>query len=281
MDEQHIVIDGQIPGIPGAVAREVPSLPQHLAGGRVIGPYTEATPGVLLFGVPGIGRFLISDGTTIEVCVESGADRAAVRRVLLGSAVGTLIHQRNELALVATAMVTPSGAGVAICGASATGKSTLAATLSRRGWLLLGDGITRVTTNSSGGVAWPGDARLQLWRDACGALGFDVDELEAVRAKLDKYFVPVPRIALPTPLEFTVRLQVCPACRVVEAPPEQRHEIFFQSTYRPRQLSALGQRDAHARAVVQLSRTCRVMVLEGARECSVPALADALSAVVS
>jgi len=281
MDSLRIVIEGPLPGIPGAVVHEVPFLPDHLAGGRVIGPYTEVQPGALQFGVPGIGRFLVHDGTTIKVWVAPGADRSVVRGILLGSALATLIHQRGELALLATAMVAPSGAGVAICGSSAIGKSTLAAALSRRGWLLLGDGITRVTTSSSGGIAWASGARLQLWRDACEALNLDVGELEAVRANLEKYFVPVPATPVPTPLNFAVRLQVAAACRVIELLPADRPELFVQSTFRPRQLDALGLRGAHARAVGQVCRSCRAMILEGARDRSVPELADALSRAVS
>jgi hypothetical protein len=280
METLNIAIDGQLPGIPGAVAREVPSLPEHLAGGNVIGPCTEAIPGTLLFGIPGVGRFLIRDGSVIDAWIAPGADRAAARQILLGSALGTLIHQRGELALSAIAMIAPSGAGVAICGSSAVGKSTLAAAMSRRGWLLLGDGIARVTVNNPGGIVWPGEARLQLWRDACETLELDIGELEPVRERLEKYFVPVPSIAVPTPLEYAVRLQVGAACKIVELAPAQRPELFFQSTFRPRQIGPLGQRDAHARTVAQVSRTCRAMVLEGARERPVPELADALCSAV-
>jgi hypothetical protein len=277
MDTSRRIIEGPLPGIPGALVHEVPFLPEHLPGGRVIGPYTEALPGALQFEVPGIGRFLIHDGTTIEVWVAPGADQSAVRGILLGSAVGTLIHQRGELALLATAMVAPSGAGVAICGSSAIGKSTLAAALSRRGWFLLADGITRVTTSSSGGIAWASGAKLQLWRDACEALNLDVGELEPVRANLEKYFVPVPATPVPTPLDFAVRLQVATDCRVIELSPADRPELFVQSTFRPRQLDALGLRSAHARAVGQVCRNCRAMILEGARDRSAAELADVLS----
>jgi hypothetical protein len=120
-----------------------------------------------------------------------------------------------------------------------------------------------------------------LWRDACEGMGLNVDELEPVREGLEKYFVPVSSLAVPTPLEFVVRLQAAAKCEVAELSPAQRSELFFRSTYRPRQLGALGQRDAIARTVIQISRTCRAMVLNGARECSVPQLADALTRVVT
>jgi hypothetical protein len=192
-----------------------------------------------------------------------------------------MIHQRGELALLATTMIAPSGAGVAICGSSAVGKSTLAAALSRRGWLLLADGIARVTPNGSGGIVWPSGARLQLWRDACEALDIDVGGLEAVRQDLERYFLLVPATSAPTPLEFAVRLQAGAVSTMAELSPSQRPELFFQSTFKPRQLGPLGQRESHARAVAQVSRTCRAMVLNGARQSPISELAEALCKAVA
>jgi hypothetical protein len=256
-------------------------MPDHLAGGRVIGPYTEAMPGALQFGIPRVGRFLVRDGATIDVWIAPEADRSAVRQILLDGALGTLIHQRGELALPAVTLISPSGAGVALCGSSAIGKSTLAATLGRRGWLLLADGVVRISANSSGGVVWPGDPRLRLWRDACEALSLNIDDLEPVRQNSQKYFVSVPASGVPTPLEYAVRLQASKSCSVVELTLGQRPELFFVSTFRPRQLAVLGQGDTHARLVDQVSRSCRAMVLEGARDCPVQELADVLSRVVT
>ena len=281
MNKPDVILEEPLPGVPGAFVREVPSLPEHLAGGRTIGPYTEVAPGALLFGVPGLGRFLIRDGTMIDIWIVPGADRSAVKYILLGSALGTLVHQRGELALQAVTMISPSGAGIAICGSSAIGKSTLAAALSRRRWLLLGDGITRISASSSAGIAWPGEARLQLWRDACEALDVNIEELDAVRENFQKYFVPVPAVTAPAPLEFAVRLQAGATCALIELSPTQRPELFFQSAFRPRQIAPLGQREAHARSVHLVSRSCRAIVLNGARQNAVSELADVLSGAVT
>ena len=272
--------DGPVPGIPGAIIREVEILPDHLPNSRKIGPHTHAAPGVLLFGVPGIGRFLVRNGTLIEVAVESDAARAATRVFLNDCARGTLIHQRGELALGAAAMVSPSGSAVAIAGSSGTGKSTLAAALGSRGWLLLSDAVTRVTWADRLAVAWPSDRRVRLWSDACVRLGFAPGALEQVRANLEQFYLPLEPSTAAAPLEVAVRVRVSPECNVIEVPAARRAEILSQCTYRPRQLIALGQQTAHARSVLQASRTCRVLVLDGARERPVDELAARLSEAV-
>src|SRR5690242_11984482 len=126
---------GQMPGLPGSIVREVESLPDHLEGGADIAPYTEAAANALLFEVPPIARYLVRDGTTVAVAVTPGADRAAARHFLLGSARGALIHQRGELPLYAANLVAPIWKCVAVASPTAIGKSTLAAVLCRRGWL--------------------------------------------------------------------------------------------------------------------------------------------------
>jgi hypothetical protein len=270
--------NGEVAGIPGAFIREVAALPKRLSHCELIGPHTEAGPGVLLFGVPGIARYLVRGGTLIEVAVDPGADRAAAWLVLHESARGTLIHQRGELALNAVTLVSPQGIGVAICGSSAAGKSTLAGALIWRGWRLAADGLVRVTCQESAAVACPNDTSLQLWRDACETAGLNVGELRKARQNLERYCVPVPSAREPFRLDFAISLRVSSECRIAELPEAQRAEFFGECTFRPRQLDALQQRRAHAQIVSRISRTCRAMILDGARERPPHELADTLVA---
>ncbi len=129
--------DGPVAGIPDAIVRSVAELPDHLPGAERAGMYAQATPGQLLQMVPGMARYLARDGMTIDVAAEQCADEGAVDVFLNGAVRAALIHQRGELPLHAATLVPPGGNGaVAICGPSGIGKSTLAAALSRRGWLL-------------------------------------------------------------------------------------------------------------------------------------------------
>jgi len=269
-----------MPGIPGSLVREVETLPEHLEDGADIGPYTEAAPNALLFEVPRIARYLVRDGKTVDVAVVPDADRAAARVFLLGSARGTLIQQRGELPLNAATLVAPNWKGVAICCPSAIGKSTLAAALCRRGWLLVADDITRVSWNGSMAVAWPSHDRIKLWRDACEMLGENADTLECVRDGMEKYFLPAHAATTPAALSVVVRLRVAPTLDSVEVAPDERVDLLAESTFRPRWIDALGQRAAYARNVRQIARDCRGVVLSGARERPIEELADRMAEIV-
>jgi hypothetical protein len=271
--------EGPLPGIPGSMVQEVASLPAHLEGGETFAPWTESAPNALQFEVPGIARYRVRNGKTIDVAVAEGADRAAARLFLLGSARGALIHQRGELALNAASLVAPNWKCIAISSPSAIGKSTLAAALCRRGWLLIADDITRVSWNGTMAIAWPSSDRIKLWRDALEMAGQNAEALERVRAGLEKYFLPVRAAATPAALNIAIRLRVAPYVEAVEIAPGDRSQLLSGSTFRPRWIDALGERSRHARVVTQVARVCRGAVLAGARECAIEELADSVAAL--
>jgi hypothetical protein len=262
------------------MVREVASLTEHLEGGEPFAPFTEAAPNALLFEVPGIARYLVRDGKTVDVAVSPDADRAAARLFLLGSARGALIHQRGELPLSATTIVAPNWKTVAICCPSAIGKSTIAAALCRRGWLLVAEDITRVSWNGTMAVAWPSADRIKLWRDACEMVGENADSLERVRDGMEKYFLPVRASATPTALHLAVRLRVAPDLDSIEMAAVDRVELLSESTFRTRWIDAMGRRPEHARVVQNIARVCRGAILSGARERNIEELADKLCELV-
>lgn len=262
------------------MVREVADLPDHLPEAILTGSHLEAAPGMLLFEVPGIARYLVRDGKTIDVAVAPSAERAAARLFLEGSARGALIQQRGELPLNAASLVAPNWKCVAICCPSVVGKSTLAAELCRRGWLLVADDITRISWNGTMAIAWPSHNRLKLWRDACEMVGANADHLQRVREGMEKYFLPVKATTTPAALSVAVRLRVAPQSGVDELPAVDRPELFLESTFRPRWIEPLGRQAEHARTVQQVAHGCRAIVLSGARERPIGELADHLAEAV-
>src|ERR1700745_225758 len=131
--------------IPGVVVRRVDRVSDTLEGAIRVGPYSVARPGALLRVVPSVGRFLAHGGDTIEYCVEANADPAAVDAILHGAVLGALMHQRGELPLHATTLVSPDRASaIALAGHSGAGKSTIAYELTRRGWMVVRGDLTRL-----------------------------------------------------------------------------------------------------------------------------------------
>lgn len=250
----------------------------RLLGGACVGPFTEAMPNALLFEVPGVARYLVRDGTLIEVAVAPGADRSAAQHFLEGSARGTLLHQRGELALAAATVLSPNFRCVAVCGPSAFGKSTLVAALCLRGWQLLADDITRITWNGVAPIAWPSSTSVKLWRDACAMLGWhECHRFARVRKGLDKFCVPVATAAGPATLSAIVRLRVDVEPGFVVLPPAACERLLLEHTFRPRQIEPLGRARDYARIVGQVARGCRPFRLDGSRRCNIHRLADLLA----
>jgi hypothetical protein len=207
------VIDEEI-GISGVTVRRAAQLPAELEGGIRVGPYSTARPGALLRVVPGVGRFLAQGGDRLEYWLEPGADENAAEALLKGGVLGALIHQRGELPLHATTLVSPErDMAIALAGHSGAGKSTTAYALALRGWTLLGDDLTRVTIEGGKPLAWPGRPRLRLLDDACASFGIDPASLAQGPNGLGKYLIELERWERPAPLRAVVVLE-----RSAEAP---------------------------------------------------------------
>ena len=269
--------DGPVPGIPGANIHRVNELPEHLPGGEPAGPHVQAKPGQLLLTVPGVCRYLVRDGTSIEFAPAPDADPGAVRLFLNGSARGALIHQRGELPLHAATLVPPGGeTALAICGGSGAGKSTLAAELSRRGWLLVADDTTRITWNETHAMAWPSRDSIKLWRDACDTNDLDVAGLERVTAALDKYYLHVPALSQPVRLAAVCELLVDGQEPQGALSLGGKMSLLTRHTYRQAYIRPLGRQADFVRLVSLVANTCRIGQFLGGRSLPVRELADAV-----
>lgn len=268
---------GPVPGVPGAAVRDASDLPEHLPDAQHIDPWTETVPGSVLLTVPGIARFLVQNGTTIGVAPSPGVARGAVELFLHGPVRGTLIHQRGELPLEAATLVTPRGGAVALSGLSAVGKSTLAAELSRRGWSLVADDVTRVTLTRGRALVWPCQSALKLWRDACVRLNIDTGGLQPTREGMAKFYVNVTPARAPAPLHAIVRIQRGKSMETVEPPPDKRAAVIAECVFKRRQVDALNVEIEHSEIVRGIAATCRVFLQNGAREFPSAALADRIA----
>jgi len=196
-----------VPGMPGAIARQVDRLPHSLPGGIPYSPIGELADGCLLLNAQGIGRFLVRDGHTVEYVVDAGADSVAVDRFLWGSARSALIHQRGELPLHASVVIEPGGKrAIALCGASGAGKSTTAAALLRSRWTSLADDLARIVRTDSAICVWPGPAWMRLSLDACQHLDVDPAGLARDLDDRNKVLLAVPASNRPMPLQAVVEL---------------------------------------------------------------------------
>jgi hypothetical protein len=102
-----------------------------------------------LLRIPAIAKFLVLGGKEIIVEPAPGVPDHEVRPFLLGSAFGALFHQRGLLPLHGSAIEVNGGA-VVFLGASGSGKSSLAAAFSRRGYRVITDDVSVLSFSPEG-----------------------------------------------------------------------------------------------------------------------------------
>lgn len=266
-----------VPGVPGAVIRLTPDLPDWLPGSMPAGLYSHARENELLIVMSGVARYLVRNGISIHLAPVAGADEGAINICLQGSARSALIHQRGELPLHASTLISPHGKfAVALCGSSGAGKSTLAAELIRRNWLLLADDTTRVTWSGAEAIAWPSQGRIKLWRDACDKMSLDTSKLKRVREGMEKFVVPVPSFNDPQPLFAAVELEPAGAAQLCELDAMGRIESLCRHTFRPRQIRPLCRLAHHMRIVTQVAGVVRALRFNGALTTEPAKIADML-----
>jgi hypothetical protein len=209
-----------------------------------------------LLNVPKVARFLVTDGQEIAFEAERGGDDADIPLFILGRVFGILLHQRERIALHASA-VRVNGKAILFCGSSGAGKSTLAAALAQRGYPLVTDDFCTLTADGSGlPIVHPNGRQLKLWAQAIEQLDLAQRRGERVRASLEKFYVePSEVITEPLALGAVYALR---EARPPHRPGIERLKaadaaaVLRQSAYRPKLLKPMGQKTNyfHAAAIV-------------------------------
>jgi hypothetical protein len=236
---------------PQVVIRRGPT-PESLPEPSASGPTWQMAGRQFLLCIPGIARFLITDGRELVVTPDSDASLADVPVFILNTAFGILLHQRGEVVLHASA-VAVDGKAVLFCGSSGAGKSTLAAALAQRGYPVICDDLCALTLQGAGApLAQSDGGQLQLWAQAIGRLGLAEQRGERVRPVLEKYRVaPSAVVTRPLPLGavYAVREARPPYAAGIERPNAVDAAVLLRrNAYRPLLIAEMGQRVSYFRA---------------------------------
>lgn len=168
--------------------KEAP-LPPELKEGEAYDPYMQYCGQKCLYSFPKIGRYLIEDGCRITIDREPASDIKDVRAFLLGSVMGTLLHQRQLIPLHVSVVRTPAGL-VAFTGESGAGKSTIAAILNKHlGWSIACDDMSVLQHGAEGPSLVGGVLRIKLWKDSLDLVEPRADAIEQDATRFDKYHV--------------------------------------------------------------------------------------------
>jgi len=269
-----------LPGLPGARVIRVESLPNRLAGGIRVGPGLEAMPGSILISIQQIARYLCSNGVAIEVATMPRADPGAVETFLDGPARAALIHQRGELPLLSTTVISPQGEAVVLCGATGVGKSSVGAALSLRGWSLLAEGVTRIGLDAGQVIAHPSHTAFKLWRDTCEWLGIDTAGFRQTRADFDKFYVPATAVSHPVRVAAIVRLRPDPKV-FGDEPDTSGRKLLESHSYKNELAVASGAGANQERVISAIVDQCQFLIVEGAHADPLPAVADKVAEAVA
>lgn len=107
----------------------------------------------------------ISEGKEIIVNPETGIEETFLRALILGPAMGILLHQRGRLVLHASAVNINDGA-VAFMGHNGAGKSTTTASFMNSGYSLVADDILSIEFREGIPLVFPGFPRIKLWPES-------------------------------------------------------------------------------------------------------------------
>lgn len=149
-------------------------------------------PQDIVLSVKGIARFRIRGGDSVifERAPNDGegpvSDRD-IRVYLLGSVLGTILHQRGLFALHASS-VEMDGLAWLFSAPSGFGKSTIAAELCKQpGVKIVADDVTVVRRHEASFVVSPGIPRFKLWKQSLEHLAIDATRLNRVFSLDEKY----------------------------------------------------------------------------------------------
>jgi hypothetical protein len=158
----------------------------------------QVESGLFLLTVEGVARYLVSYGKSIVIQPLPGHDPDSVRLFLFGSVFGALLHQRGLSPLHGSAIDTPQGA-IIFAGRSGSGKSALAAALHLRGYPLISDEISALSSLREGVCVLPSIPRLLLWPKVIEALGLQGPHVRTVRPGILKCHIPVNKAFIASP----------------------------------------------------------------------------------
>ncbi len=253
------------PEADGDVRISYGTVPAELEGTVARGVRYQAAAGRLQLQVDGIARYLISGGREITIDRDPAADDDDVRLFLLGSALGALLHQRQDLVLHGSA-IDAGGWAAAFIGRSGAGKSTLSTAFRKKGYPILTDDLCVLRAGAVGNelLVHPGPPQSKLWLDSLKRLDISPDNLRQIRRKLEKRAVPLGdgHAASPLPLRklYVLRPNHQGELKLTPVEGPAKFNLLKMHTYRFGYVGGLGEKPAHFQQAMALAKQARLTI---------------------
>ena len=148
---------------------------------------------------PGVAEVTVHDGASVTITLDPAVDTGVIDLLLAGPVLGVVLHQRGALVQHAARCARTAGALV-FTGGSTWGKSTTAASLSRRGFPLVADDVVPLMLSGDDVTTVPGYPACKLWPDAAAALGLEPEHMPTIGLEGEKRRLDAPEGFLGDPL---------------------------------------------------------------------------------
>jgi len=163
--------------------------------------FQASGPDKVIFHIENRGRVLIENGRRVVFDAFPGIDGDRLRIEFIGTTQSILWYQRGYLPLHASALLS-DGRAIAVGARSHSGKSVLAAALTKRGLPLVADDMMVVDWSGPTPLVLPGYQKLRLWKDACEELQLTGHAIAKALPAQDK-FVLATAGSPPSPVPLT------------------------------------------------------------------------------
>jgi len=245
----------------------------------------------VMFQIPEIATYLITDGNRITVSPMEGATPVQIRLYLDGYCMSVILIQRGILPLHGSAVVI-DGKAYAIIGRSGAGKSTLAKAFLDQGYSFLCDDIIPVTFLEEGGeiVVSPAFPEQKLWQESLEGFGMESRDFDVIYEKEEtetserktKFAIPVSQFVRQTlPLGGIFELVKTNKQEEVGIHPLPKNEqlrAVTHHTFHRSLINELGKLEWHFQTTVQLVN--RVKVCQAKRSVSSFTAQELVSSIV-
>ncbi len=230
-----------------------------------VGLLFQAKKDQFLLKLDSIGSYYVTKGDTITVERFGNPSDDEIRLFLLGSAFGALLHQRMMLPIHASSIVR-NGLAILFGGVSGVGKSSLAATLSKRGYFTLSDDISVLEIIDRQVYVLPGIPQFKLWKDVLDIMGEDVKSLKKVRPQLLKYEKRFDNnhISVKIPLNsiIVINIKRSPGIRITEVRGVEKINLLMKCVFRYQYINGLQQTENVFQMIIKLASVIKVFHLQ-------------------